>query len=57
MKLEDIRLFLPKYLSSESEQELFTCLKDFPDKSQKASFRDQVFSVVFETLPLSMGCR
>jgi hypothetical protein len=30
MKLEDLRLFLPKYLSSESERDMFTCLKQFP---------------------------
>ncbi len=31
MKIEDIRLFLPKYLSSESERELFSSLKNFPE--------------------------
>ena len=30
MNLEDIRPYLPKYLSNESEKELFSSLKDFP---------------------------
>lgn len=31
MKIEEIQFFLPKYLSSNSENELFSCLNDFPD--------------------------
>lgn len=31
MKLEDLRIYLPKYLSTESEKELFKNLKDFPE--------------------------
>jgi len=30
MKLEDFKLYLPKFLSAESEKELFNSLKDFP---------------------------
>lgn len=30
MNLDEIKLYLPKFLSSESEKELFECLKDFP---------------------------
>ncbi len=32
MKLEDFKLYLPKFLSSESDKELFDSLKDFPNK-------------------------
>jgi hypothetical protein len=31
MKFEDISLFLPKYLSADSERELFAGIKDFPE--------------------------
>lgn len=31
MNLDDIQIYLPKYLSSESSKELFEGLKDFPD--------------------------
>lgn len=31
MKIEDVKLYLPKFLSSDSKQELFSNLKDFPD--------------------------
>lgn len=31
MKLEDFKLYLPKYLSAESDKELFDSLKDFPN--------------------------
>jgi len=31
MLSEDIKIYLPKFLSSESTQELFQCLKDFPN--------------------------
>jgi hypothetical protein len=31
MSLEEFKLYLPKYLSQESERELFDSLKDFPD--------------------------
>jgi hypothetical protein len=31
MKLEDFKLYLPKFLSTESDKELFESLKDFPD--------------------------
>ncbi|MCL8009176.1 hypothetical protein M8845_17240 [Gelidibacter japonicus] len=31
MKLEDFKLYLPKFLSAESEKELFDGLKDFPN--------------------------
>ncbi len=31
MLSEDIKIYLPKFLSSESSQELFECLKDFPN--------------------------
>ena len=31
MNWEDIKLYLPKYLSSDSESELFAGLKDFPN--------------------------
>ena len=31
MNLEDLRVFLPKFLSSESDRELYNSLKSFPD--------------------------
>lgn len=31
MNIDDLRIYLPKYLSSESEHELYSSLKDFPD--------------------------
>jgi hypothetical protein len=31
MKLEDFKLYLPKFLSAESDKELFDSLKDFPN--------------------------
>ncbi len=31
MNLEDIKIYLPKFLSAESEKELFEGLKKFPD--------------------------
>lgn len=31
MNFEDIRLFLPKYLSADSERDLFAGIKDFPE--------------------------
>ena len=31
MKIEDCKIYLPKYLSAESEKELYSSLKDFPD--------------------------
>ncbi len=31
MLSEDIKIYLPKFLSGESSQELFKCLKDFPN--------------------------
>ncbi len=37
MQLDDIREFLPKYLSSAAEHDLFDCLKDF-DSSQKRMY-------------------
>ncbi len=40
MKLKDIRLFLPKYLSGESEGELFSSLKSFPDNIDSRLYTD-----------------
>jgi hypothetical protein len=31
MKIEDLKIYLPKFLSAESDQELFAGLKDFPN--------------------------
>ncbi|SFD87207.1 hypothetical protein [Thermophagus xiamenensis] len=31
MRLDDFKLYLPKFLSDESDKELFNCLKDFPN--------------------------
>lgn len=35
MKLEDLEIYLPKYLSDESQKELYSDLKDFPDNINK----------------------
>jgi len=31
MKIEDLKIYLPKFLSAESDHELFAGLKDFPN--------------------------
>ena len=31
INIEDIKIYLPKYLSAESNKELFDGLKDFPE--------------------------
>ncbi len=40
MNLEDLRIYLPKYLSTESEKELFQSLKDFPDNLDERIYTD-----------------
>ena len=40
MNLEEIKLYLPKFLSSKSDKELFASIKEFP-KSQNKSFYTQ----------------
>ena len=38
MNFDDIQIYLPKYLSSESSKELFEGLKDFPDSRLYTSY-------------------
>ncbi len=48
MKLEDIKIYLPKYLSAESEKKLFEGLKDFPgniDEGLYTNFLKNTFVV------------
>lgn len=40
MKLEDLKIYLPKFLSSESEKELFEGLKDFPENIDTRLYTD-----------------
>lgn len=40
MNLEDLKLYLPKYLSDEADQELFEGLKDFPDNIDERLYTD-----------------
>lgn len=37
---EDIKLYLPRYLSADSQAELFSGLKDFPDKLDQRFYTD-----------------
>lgn len=43
MKFEEFRIYLPKYLSSESERELFAGLKDFPE-----NIDDRIYSTYLQ---------
>lgn len=40
MKIEDCKIYLPKYLSTESEKELFSGLNDFPDNLDSRIYTD-----------------
>ena len=44
MNLDDIKIFLPKYLSSASQQELFGNLKSFPDNIDQRIYTDYLKS-------------
>ncbi len=37
---EDIKVYLPKYLSAESQKELFMELSNFPDNGNKSYYTD-----------------
>lgn len=43
MKLEDIEKYLPKYLSTENQKDLYTQLKEFPDNISKIYGSDFTF--------------
>lgn len=47
---DDLRLYLPKYLSSESQKELFSGLKDFPDNLEGRYYTSYLkdFEVIFQ---------
>lgn len=49
MNLDNFKQYLPKYLSSESERELFECLKDFP-KSMHKVYTNSLYSekIIFQ---------
>ena len=40
MKLEDLRLFLPKYLSGNSEKALIKSIQDFPNNSNRSFYTE-----------------
>ncbi|MCX8481216.1 MAG: hypothetical protein ORN58_04775 [Sediminibacterium sp.] len=44
MNFDDFKLYLPKYLSSESDKELFNCLKDFPCNIDKRLYSSKLFN-------------
>lgn len=44
MNIDEIKLYLPKYLSSESEKELFKGLREFPDKLELRLYTDKLTS-------------
>jgi hypothetical protein len=42
---ENIKDYLPKFLSSSSNEELFSCLKDFPNNIDSRFYSDSVFKI------------